>query len=326
MLADARLCHTRAFRIGGTRMSGQAGTSRIAGGGALFALAATLIWGVQFPVAKASFAWVDAYHGTLFRYAAPTFILLGALLWREGRGALRMDRRAARAALLGLVGMCCSPALVLGGLTFTRPEVVAVIVATQPATTALGGWLVYGRRPTRFTLACVSFAFVGAITVITRWNLTLAPSGMELVGVLMIFGGSLCWVAYTLASPTFVGWSTLRFTTVTVVSGAMGSCVLVAILAGAGVVEPPGARQWLAAMPHLLFLSLLGVLASMILWNLAIARIGALNAMLFANLIPVVTFAIGFAQGYRPLPAEIVGAGMVIAALVANNLHLRRTR
>ena len=44
---------------------------------------------------------------------------------------------------------------------------------------------------------------------------------------------------------------------------------------------------------------------------------GALNAMLFANLIPVVTFAIGFAQGYRPLPAEIVGAGMVITAMAA---------
>ncbi|MBE0591727.1 MAG: hypothetical protein IH616_04930, partial [Gemmatimonadales bacterium] len=71
-------------------MPGAAGSSS-AGSGALFALAATLIWGVQFPVAKASFAWVDAFHGTLFRYSGPTLILLGVLLWREGRGALRMD-------------------------------------------------------------------------------------------------------------------------------------------------------------------------------------------------------------------------------------------
>ncbi len=306
-------------------MSGPAGSTK-AGGGAVFAFAATLIWGIQFPVAKASFAWVDAYHGTLFRYAAPTLILLCALLWREGRGALRMDRRAVQAGVLGLVGMCFSPALVLGGLTFTRPEVVAVIVATQPATTALGGWLVFGRRPGRFTLACVAFAFIGAITVITRWNPALAPSGMELVGVLMIVGGSLCWVAYTLGNPTFVGWSPLRFTTFTVVAGALGSCVLVTVLSSTGIVEPPSASQWMSALPHLLFLSLFGVLASMILWNLATARIGALNAMLFANLIPVVTFAIGFAQGYRPLPAEIVGAAMVIAALIANNLYLRMAR
>ena len=306
-------------------MSGPAGSST-PGHGALFALAATLIWGIQFPVAKASFAWVDAYHGTLVRYAAPMLILVGALFWREGRGVLRMDRRAARAGLLGVIGMCCSPSLVFGGLTFTRPEVVAVIVATQPAMTALAGWLVYGRRPGRFTLGCVAFAFVGAITVITRWDLALAPAGMELVGVLMIFCGSLCWVAYTLGNPTFVGWSTLRFTTVTVVAGAIGNFTLVTVLSATGVVDTPSASQWWSAMPHLLFLSLFGVLASMLCWNLGTARIGALNAMLFANLIPVVTFAIGFAQGYRPLPAEIAGAAMVIAALVANNLHLRRLR
>jgi drug/metabolite transporter (DMT)-like permease len=306
-------------------MSGAAGSSS-AGSGALFALAATLIWGVQFPVAKASFAWVDAFHGTLFRYTWPTLILLGALLWREGRGALRMDRRVGRAGLLGVIGMCCSPSLVFGGLTFTRPEVVAVIVATQPATTALAGWLVHGRRPGRFTLGCVAFAFLGAITVITRWSPALAPAGMELVGVLMIFCGSLCWVAYTLGSPTFVGWSSLRFTTVTVAAGAIGNFTLVAFLSASGVIDAPSAGQWWSAMPHLVFLSFFGILASMLCWNIGTARIGALNAMLFANLIPVVTFAIGFAQGYRPLPAEVVGAAMVIGALVANNFHLRRLR
>ncbi len=306
-------------------MSGPAGSSS-AGSGALFALAATLIWGVQFPVAKASFAWVDAFHGTLVRYAAPMLILVGVLLWREGRGVLRFDRRVGRAGLLGVIGMCCSPSLVFGGLTFTRPEVVAVIIATQPAMTALAGWLVYGRRPGRFTLGCVGFAFLGAITVITRWSPALAPAGMELVGVLMIFGGSLCWVAYTLGTPTFVGWSTLRFTTVTVVAGALGNFLLVLVLSGTGVVDTPSAGQWWSAMPYLLFLSLFGVLASMLCWNLGTARIGALNAMLFANLIPVVTFSIGFAQGYRPLPAEIAGAAMVIAALVANNIHLRLSR
>ncbi|MFA7503713.1 MAG: DMT family transporter [Burkholderiaceae bacterium] len=306
-------------------MSGAPGSSS-AGSGALFALAATLIWGIQFPVAKASFAWVDAFHGTLFRYSGPMLILVCVLLWREGRGALRMDRRLGRAGLLGVIGMCCSPSLVFGGLTFTRPEVVAVIVATQPATTALAGWLVYGRRPGGFTLGCVAFAFLGAITVITRWSPALAPAGTELVGVLMIFGGSLCWVAYTLGTPTFIGWSTLRFTTVTVTAGAFGNFTLVVILSAIGVVDTPSASQWWSATPHLLFLSFFGVLVSMLCWNLGTARIGALNAMLFANLIPVVTFAIGFAQGYRPLPAEVVGATMVIAALVANNLYLRKTR
>src|SRR5690606_18775634 len=157
-------------------------------------------------------------------------------LWREGRGALRMDRRAVQAGVLGLVGMCFSPALVLGGLTFTRPEAVAVIVATQPATTALGGWLVFGRRPGRFPLAGGAHAFSAAMAVVTRWDPAVAPAGVGLVGVLLIVGGSLCWLAYTLGNPSFVGWSPLRFASFRVVAGALGSCVLVTVLSSAGSV------------------------------------------------------------------------------------------
>jgi drug/metabolite transporter (DMT)-like permease len=65
------------------------------------------------------------------------------------------------------------------------------------------------------------------------------------------------------------------------------------------------------------------VLAAMILWNAGNQRVGALNAMLMLNLMPVIVFAIRFAQGERFLPVELAGAGLVIGALIANNLYLR---
>ena len=48
--------------------------------------------------------------------------------------------------------------------------------------------------------------------------------------------------------------------------------------------------------------------------------------MLFSNLIPVTTFAIEIARGYRPNAVELAGAGLTIGALVANNLVARRPR
>jgi drug/metabolite transporter (DMT)-like permease len=68
----------------------------------------------------------------------------------------------------------------------------------------------------------------------------------------------------------------------------------------------------------------IGVAASFICWNAGIRRIGALNGMLMLNLIPIVTFTIGFLQGRRFVVSELIGAAMVIAALAANNLYLRR--
>ncbi len=64
----------------------------------------------------------------------------------------------------------------------------------------------------------------------------------------------------------------------------------------------------------------------MLTWNAAIATLGPQNTVLFSNLIPVTTFAIEIARGYRPTASSSLGAGLTIGALVANNLLVRRSR
>jgi drug/metabolite transporter (DMT)-like permease len=93
---------------------------------------------------------------------------------------------------------------------------------------------------------------------------------------------------------------------------------------GAGVLTAPSAADLASIWPALAFLTLGGVLAAMVFWNWGNRIIGALNSMLLLNLIPVVTFLIRFAQGERFGAAEIAGVGMVVGALLANNLYLRR--
>ena len=63
---------------------------------------------------------------------------------------------------------------------------------------------------------------------------------------------------------------------------------------------------------------------AMFLWTVGSRRIGPLNATLLLNLMPVVPFAFRALEGARFLPVEIAGATMVVGALVANNLYLRR--
>ena len=59
-------------------------------------------------------------------------------------------------------------------------------------------------------------------------------------------------------------------------------------------------------------------------WNGAVVALGPQNATLFGNLIPVTTFVIEIARGYRPGRLELFGAALAIAALVANNVLTRR--
>ncbi|MEK8109133.1 EamA family transporter [Micromonospora sp. M12] len=58
-------------------------------------------------------------------------------------------------------------------------------------------------------------------------------------------------------------------------------------------------------------------------WNTGVQRLGSANAALFMNLVPVTTFVVQIARGYRPEPVELVGAAITIAALIAANVAAR---
>ena len=294
--------------------------------GLALAFAAVLLWGIQFLVAKAAFVAIDPFHVSLIRYGVATLLLGAFVLWRDGRSALRYYGRAWPASVLGLVGMTGSPMLVFAGLGLTRPEHAAIIVSLQPSMTAIADWWLRGRRPAGFTLGCIGVAFAGVVLVVTRGEVALAPGHGELLGDALVLAGAACWVVYTMGTESFRGWSSLKFTLLTLIPGTIGLVAATAVLVGLGLAWVPDGAALAAVGPELGFLALGGVLASMICWNAGTRRIGALNAVLMLNLMPVVVFAIRFAQGQRFAAVEVAGAALVIGALAANNLYLRRKR
>jgi drug/metabolite transporter (DMT)-like permease len=291
--------------------------------GVALAFVAVLIWGAQFPIAKSTFSTIDPFHVSAIRYGAGTLLLAAFVVWREGTAALRYYGRGLSASVLGLVGMTGSPMLVFGGLALTRPEHAAIIVALQPSITAIADWWLHGRRPARFTLGCMTVAFAGVVLVVTKGDPALALGRGELVGDLLILAGVVCWVAYTMGTESFRGWSSLKFTLLTLIPGSIGLAIGTALLVPFGLARVPGLAEMGAVAPRLAFLSLGGVLLAMLCWNAGTRRVGVLNAMLMLNLMPVIVFAIRFAQGQRFEAIELAGAGLVIAALAANNLYLR---
>jgi drug/metabolite transporter (DMT)-like permease len=294
--------------------------------GALAVLGAVILWGAQFPVAKSALATIDPFSLSAIRYVLAAALLAAWMGVREGRSAFQPRGRAGLVAFLGLIGMTASPMLVFGGLAFTRPEHVAIIVALQPSMTALADWLVRRRRPANFTLACIGVAFFGVITVVTKGEYRVTAGRQELIGDLMALAGAMCWVVYTMGTEAFRGWPSLKFTLLTLIAGALGLVIGTAALVAAGMVSAPTADVLAGVWRQIAFLALGGVLAAMILWNWGNNAIGALNTMLLLNLLPVVTFAIGFAQGARFSPAELAGVALVVGALVANNAYLRAKR
>lgn len=292
--------------------------------GFVAALTAVIIWGTQLPIAKDAFVAVNPLHATMIRYQVASVFLVLLLIAREGPQALHYRGFGLRASVIGVFGMSASPMLVFFGISLAGAERAAVITALQPAVAALAQWIFRRKRPATFTLACIAVAFVGVVLVVTKGHLTATATTRELVGSAIILLGAVCWVIYTMGTERLVGWSAWKVTVLTVLPGMIATTLVTQTLATYAVIEAPTRAGLLSVMWPLAYLTFAGVLFSMLAWNFGTRRIGALNATLLINFMPIVTFAFRAWQGHRFLPIELVGALLVVLALVANNLYLRR--
>ncbi len=287
-------------------------------------LAATMSWGGMFPVAKGALSTLDPYYMTLIRYGLATLVFPVLLAIWEGWSAFSLEGRTLTLFFLGALGFAGFNLLAFAALVHTRPEHGAVIMATMPMITVLLTWLLKGVRPQRFTLAMVVLAFAGVFLVITGGHPGKAFAGGEAKWDLLFLGGAFCWVSYTMGAQLFPVWSPLRYTTITCAFGVMAIGVVTLLLTWNHSISTPTLDTLVNLRWTIAYLVVLGALVAVLSWNSGIRMLGAVNGVLFINFVPITAFAIGVALGHAFGAGEVVGAVLVISALVANNLHLRR--
>jgi drug/metabolite transporter (DMT)-like permease len=131
-------------------------------------------------------------------------------------------------------------------------------------------------------------------------------------------------VLYTTSAAETPHWSPLRFTTLTALPGAVAILLLTAGADVIGQQHVPSVSDIGAVAPAIAFIIIFGAVAAVLSWNAGVKRLGAPNTTLFITLVPITAFAIRLAEGAHPSAAEFIGAGMIIASLIAANLYGRR--
>ena len=281
-------------------------------------------WGALFSIAKRTLPVLDPFFLGSARYGIGVLLFVAILWIAEGRQALRYEGRFAPAAWFGLIGFCGFNLLVWWGLAYTRPEHASIIMALQTPMTALAVWLTHGLRPAPFTVACIAVAIGGVLVVVTKGDLLHAFGGGSLIGDFLVFLGAVSWVVYTMAGNHFSGWSPLRMTVLTCIPGTIGLIAINAFTIGMGYSALPTLEQIWSVKWQLVYFVVFTVVLGVLGFNNGVKYLGALNAMLMLNLIPIIVFAIEAWLGRSFAAVEIAGAAIVIGALVANNLYARR--
>jgi drug/metabolite transporter (DMT)-like permease len=292
--------------------------------GVLFATTTAVTWGGQFVVGKSALETVNAFPLSTVRYAVAGALWLVVLVVLEGRNALRLDGRGLRLLWLGSLGFAGFNLFAYTGLAHARPQSASLIVALAPLLTALVLWRRTGVRPAPTTFALLALALAGVALVISGGHPSSIVDGSIGWGDGLVLAGVFSFVLYSLAAAEFGDFSPLRYTTLTAALGWLTMAAATAVALASGLVSVPSGHQLWDVTPQIAYLAIPGAFLAVLTWNAGFKRLGAQNAVLFGNLIPVTTFAIEIVRGYRPNAVELAGAALTISALVANNLLGRR--
>jgi drug/metabolite transporter (DMT)-like permease len=296
----------------------------VSAAGIAFALGAALAWGTGFPAIAACMNYIAPLWTTTIRFGIALPALLIVLAIVEGWRALRYDGRFWRVFATGAIGMGGYNVFGVYGIKLAGAEHAALLFATVPLMTTVVVAVLSRRMPTALTLGCILAALIGISLVITGGNFAGFFHNASVGGDALLLIASLTWVVYTIERGRFADWSSLRFTSLTLISGE-ALIVVAAFIATKffGETFPDGnalhSASWLLG-----YAGLVPVIAALLCYNAAVARLGPATATLFINLVPVVTFTVQALQGARLPSVEYAGATVVIAALVVNSLAMIR--
>lgn len=294
------------------------------GSGVAALLIAVVSWGGLFPAGKLVLVALDPYYLSAIRYGISVALFLAILAAMEGRAALRLEGRGAELAIFGAFGFAGFSLISFEGLRWTTPHQAAVIAATQPIVISVYQRFAHGVTFAPVTLVCLLAALAGCILVVTRGSLAALTEGGSAMGNALIFVGALCWIVYTFGAVRFRDWSPVRYTALSCAFGTLGIFAGTAVATGIGHAHVPTLDQVVSVAIPLGFMIVMASVVAVVAWNIGVHRLGPLNASLFGNFVPVVAFIIAAAQGYSVVTAEVIGAALVVGALLLNNLMLRR--
>jgi drug/metabolite transporter (DMT)-like permease len=269
------------------------------------------IWAVNLSVIKAVTAIVPplAFNGVRIALAAGTQIALARAL----RLATPVGKDTTRLLALGMLGNGVYQVLFILGMSRTRVATAALILASQPALTALVA-RIHGseRLPSRAWLG-IGLQVAGVSTVVLETTGTTNGTD-SFVGGLLILSAALSWAVYAvLLRPHSGSYATIQLGAYTMLGGAV-----VAVLVGWRSI---GTVDW-GALPlgvwgAVVYSGLFALGLAYIFWFRGVRLLGPTRVATYSNLQPIIALLVAWATlGEHPTLWQIAGGASIITGLV----------
>jgi len=285
----------------------------------LAAFCVALTWSGSWITGKLAVTSAPPLEVSTVRFVIATIVLVGiAVVARTdfGRGSLWP------VVIAGIFGYFGYNAFVFVGLAMAPASDGALIVPTIiPVLTAIAASFV-GERLTATKLAGLALASVGAAIVIAAGQSGDTISSRRLIGDVLMLLGAGCWAIYTvLGTIALRSRSPLAVVTIAAPVGAAFLLPLGFVEKGYSDLADWSTGVWL----NVLYLALVGTVASFILFYWLVRRVGAGVAAMTSYFVPVLTIAMAVLfLGDRPHPLQLVGGLVILAGVRLATLRLPR--
>lgn len=294
----------------------------------LLLVASMAMTGANVPVAKALLTQLPAEALLLLRFAIATAVLAVLVAFEPGPALSELNAREwAAVAALGLFGSVLFTWAILEGVRRTSGASAGILTATLPAVVALVS-MALGERPNRGQLAMIGLAVAGVVLVQAQ-GATGAPAGRGAAVADVLTGNALICVA-VLCEATFVivarGLSQrLRPLRLSLAVAAISFVLCM----------PAGIPALIRLAPTTIDGSIWGLFvwysltASVLctaLWYRGAAHVEPWAAGLATAALPIAALAVAVLMLGETLSLpQILGASLVLAAILAGTLTQRRT-
>jgi drug/metabolite transporter (DMT)-like permease len=274
-------------------------------------LLVALFWAGNFTATKVAFTEIPPLAFTALRFTAGSLILWWIVRRTEGETPLPPGAWT-RLVVMGVLGNTVYQLLFIEGLARTPVIKSSLILAILPvAVTVSAAWLGVEHVSQRQKVA-VGVASLGVLVVLlARGGSIGGPVGL---GDLLLLVAVVAWTGYTLLLRAWApAISTLRITAWTTYTGTP-----LLLLAGMPQILSAdwGAVSWVG-WGGVAYSTLLSLVLAYILWNRAVAMLGAARTAVYNCLVPFLSAIIAFlVLGERPGPLHVLGGSLIVGGVL----------
>ncbi|MEM1125528.1 MAG: DMT family transporter [Bacteroidota bacterium] len=287
-------------------------------------LGVVTIWGINFPLLKGVLELMHPHVVNIFRFVISALVLglLHARAQRETGASFfaPMRTHGRQIIALGLLGYLLYQFCFILGIDYTTSGNAALIMASAPLWTALIGQVQGADRLNTLGWCGLLLSLMGTACVILFGTREISLSSDVFRGNLIMLTAALFWALYTVLSKPVL--KEVRPISLTFLSLLFMLPFLTALgIPYVQAVSWPDIGVWV--WWALLYSGGLSIGVAVVLWNLAVQRIGPSQTAAYSNLVPLIALITGVLFLDEAVTAFQVAGGVI---LIGGLVLMRRAR